>query len=130
MLNFGVTAEKQAQLQKRMEDCKLTEADLQERFVSSAGPGGQKVNRTATCVYLKHLPTGLAVKMQKTRSQAMNRFYARRQMCKLLEGRTLTDKSPEALRQEKIRKQKSRRKRRSKQLRPSSDSALRQGRES
>ena len=113
MPSFGVTPRKEAELLKRMDACGLRETDLDERFVTSGGPGGQKVNRSATCVYLKHLPTGLEVKMQKARSQALNRFYARRRLCELLEARALGDNSPEALKREKIRKQKARRGRRS-----------------
>ena len=112
MLNFGVSQKKHEQLQSQMERCCLTESDLKETFITSGGPGVQKVNRTSTCVYLKHLPTGLEVKMQKTRSQKLNRFYARRRMCELLEAKMLGNKSPEALQQQKIRKQKNRRKRR------------------
>jgi len=112
MPSFGVTQAKEAELRARMESCGLREADLEERFVTSGGPGGQKVNRSATCVYLRHLPTGLDVKMQEARSQALNRFFARRRMCELLEERLLGAKSPEALRRERLRKQKDRRRRR------------------
>ena len=112
MPSFGVTQAKEAELVARMESCGLREADLEERFVTSGGPGGQKVNRSATCVHLRHLPTGLDVKMQEARSQALNRFLARRRMCELLEERSLGAKSPEALRRERLRKQKDRRRRR------------------
>ena len=114
MTKFGVTAKKEDELLRRMAACELAEEDLEERFIRSGGPGGQHVNRTATCVYLKHAPTGLEVKMQKARSQALNRFYARRRMCELLEAADDTRISPEELKREKIRKQKSRRRRRSK----------------
>ena len=64
MLDFGVTPRKAKELRVRMAACGLHEADLEERFVPSGGPGGQKANRSATCVHLKHRPTGLDVKMQ------------------------------------------------------------------
>mgnify|MGYP000889816641 CR=1 FL=1 len=112
MPSFGVTQAKDAELKARMEACGLREGDLEERFVTSGGPGGQKVNRSSTCVCLRHRVTGIDVKMQEARSQALNRFYARRRMCELLEERSLGAKSPEALRREKLRKQKDRRKRR------------------
>lgn len=115
MPNFGVSPQKQTELEIRMEACGLLEGDLHERFVLSGGPGGQKVNRSATCVHLKHRPTGLEVKMQKTRSQSLNRFHARRRMCEILENRLLGAKSPQALKRERLRKQKERRKRRSRQ---------------
>ena len=111
-MNFGVTAKKAEELARRMAACGLLEGDLEEKFVRSGGAGGQHVNKTSTAVQLTHVPTGLEVKMQKARSQALNRFYARRRLCELLEARALGDQSPEAQRQEKIRKQKARRKRR------------------
>jgi protein subunit release factor B len=74
MPGFGVTPKKEAELRARMEACGLRETDLEERFVRSRGPGGRNVDHTATCVHLLHGPTGIDVKMQKTRSQALNRF--------------------------------------------------------
>ena len=114
MINFGVTEQKKKELEQRMQNCGLFENDLEEKFVRSGGAGGQKINKTSTCVQLTHLPTGLTVKMQKSRSQGLNRFYARRQVCELLENEMLGKDSPEAKRIEKIRKQKDRRKRRQK----------------
>ena len=90
----------------------LREQDLLEKFIHSSGPGGQRVNKTASCVYLKHLPTGLEVKMQQERQQRLNRYYARKRMCEILEEKTLGEKSPAALKAEKIRKQKQRRRHR------------------
>lgn len=113
MLQFGVTPEKAEALRRRMEGCGLREEDLEEKFIRSGGAGGQHVNKSATCVYLRHRPSGLDVKMQKERSQALNRFFARRRMCELLEAEALGAASPEAKRLAKIRKQKARRKRRS-----------------
>lgn len=113
MPKFGVTSEKERELERRMAACGLREEDFKERFIRSGGPGGQKVNRTATCVYLSHGPTGLEVKMQKERSQALNRFFARRRLCQLLEERDPNLVSPENKKRDRARKQKSRRKRRS-----------------
>lgn len=115
-MNFGVTQKKQQELEARMVRLGLCEQDMQERYVRSSGPGGQKVNKTASCVYLKHLLSGLEVKMQLRRSQGLNRYYARKRLCELLERERLGDKSPAALKAEKIRKQKQRRRRRSRQV--------------
>ena len=114
MSRYGVTPAKEAELIARMAACGLAESDLDERHVRSGGPGGQHVNRSATAVYLKHKPTGLEVKMQQARSQALNRFYARRRMCELLEsqqggGNTRADRA-----REKARRQKAQRRRRAK----------------
>jgi protein subunit release factor B len=111
MIDFGVTERKKAELEQRMQKCNLFEKDIEEKFVRSGGAGGQKVNKSSTCVHLKHIPSGLAVKIQKSRSQGLNRYYARKRMCELLENKLLGKKSPEAKRIEKIRKQKDRRRR-------------------
>ena len=95
-----------------MLNCNLLESDFEETYVRSSGAGGQKVNKTSTCVHLKHIPSGLAVKVQKSRSQSLNRYYARKQMCELLENKLFGKESPESKKIEKIRKQKDRRKRR------------------
>lgn len=112
MLDFGVTEKKADELRRRMESCEVREADLEEKFVRSSGPGGQKVNKTASCVYLKHPPSGQTVKMQKSRSLSLNRFYARRRLCELIEAETLGKAGPEEKKRETIRKQKQRRQRR------------------
>ena len=111
-MDFGVTEKKQAELAARMVAVGLREQDLEEKYVRSSGPGGQKVNKTASCVLLTHVPTGQQVKMQKERSQALNRYHARKRLCELFEAEQLGRQSPAALKVEKIRKQKQRRKRR------------------
>ena len=112
---FGVTPAKEMELRARMAACGLVEADIEEAFICSGGPGGQKVNRSATCVFLRHRPSGFEVKMQQERSQALNRFMARRRLCELLENHILGKSSPEAQEAAKRRKQKARRRRRHKE---------------
>lgn len=114
MIHLDVTEQKRNELQQRMQQCGLLESELEETFVRSSGPGGQHVNKSSTCVLLKHLPTGLSVKVQKSRRQGLNRFYARRQLCELIENERLGQASPQAKKIAKIRKQKDRRKRRQK----------------
>jgi protein subunit release factor B len=112
MIDFGITERKAAELEQQMAGCKLYEKDIEEKFVRSSGPGGQKVNKSSSCVHLTHRPSGLAVKMQKSRTQKLNRYYARKRLCEMLENKLLGKESPEAKRLNKIRKQKDRRRRR------------------
>lgn len=114
MPKFGVTSKKESELLMRMATCGIEEKDLEEKFIRSGGPGGQHVNRSATCVYIRHSVTGLEVKMQQSRSQGLNRFYARRRLCELIEEADGTRKSNAEIAREKIRKQKARRRKRTK----------------
>ena len=96
-----------------MAACGLREADLEEQFMTARGPGGQKTNRTATAVRLRHMPTGIEVKWSTERSQGLNRFFARRRLCELLEAMRLGRQVPAAREAARIRRQKKRRARRS-----------------
>ncbi len=93
----------------------IKESDIKEIFIRSSKPGGQKVNKTSACVYLKHIPTGIEVKCQQARSQALNRFLARRILADKIEALVLGQESDEQKRYEKIRRQKRRRSRRAKE---------------
>ena len=115
MLNFGVRPEKQEALRLKMEKCGIREQDILEKFIHGGGKGGQKINKTSSCVYLKHLPTGIEVKCQAERSQLLNRFLARRILAEKMERRILGEQSEEIQRVEKIRRQKRKRSKRAKQ---------------
>lgn len=115
MATFGVSKEKEEALRKRMESLEIFETDIVEKFVRSSGKGGQKVNKTSTCVYLKHLPTGVEVKCQRERSQAINRFVARRILADKIEQIIRGRESEERKRIEKIRRQKRKRSKRAKE---------------
>jgi protein subunit release factor B len=112
---LGVSKEKEKILLERMERLGIFEKDIDEKFVRSSGKGGQHVNKVATCVYLKHLPTGIEVKCQQERSQAMNRFLARRILTDKIETEIEGKKSEEQQRIEKIRRQKRKRSKRAKE---------------
>ena len=73
-----VSPGKEKSLLERMQALGVREQDIEEQFVRSSGAGGQKVNKTSSCVVLHHRPTGVRVKCQQERSQALNRFLARR----------------------------------------------------
>ena len=115
MVSFGVSPEKQKALQKKMEQLEIFEKDLEEKFVRSSGKGGQHVNKVATCVYLKHLPTGIEVKCQQERSQTLNRFLARRILADKIEAMIRGKESEEQQRIAKIRRQKRKRSKRAKE---------------
>jgi protein subunit release factor B len=110
-----VTPEKEKALQARMQELGIDEADFVEKFVRSSGKGGQKVNKASTCVYLKHVPTGIEVKVQRERSQALNRFLARRLMVQKIEELILGRESERKREIEKIRRQKRKRSKRAKE---------------
>src|SRR5690625_3887860 len=109
-----VTKEKSNALQRRMARLCVYEEDLIEKFILGSGPGGQKINKTASCVYLKHLPSGIEVKCGQKRSRELNRFLARRHLCEQIEKNKFGIKSPKDKKIEKIQRQKNRRKRRQK----------------
>lgn len=69
-----------------MAKLRIAEDDLLEKFILGSGSGGQKINKTSSCVYLKHRPSGIEVKCQAHRSREMNRFQARHELCDRLEG--------------------------------------------
>ncbi len=110
-----VPADKAARLAQRMAALGVAETDLQETFVRSGGAGGQNVNKTSTCVVLRHQPSGLQVKCQSTRHQALNRFLARRLLLDKIESRQTGRVQAERARIERIRRQKRKRSRRAKE---------------
>jgi protein subunit release factor B len=114
MPDFGVGLDKEKALAAKMLRLGIKEADIVEKFIRSSGPGGQKVNKSSTCVYLRHIPTGIEVKCQRERSQALNRYIARQILARKVETLILGDLSEERKRIEKIRRQKRRRSRRAK----------------
>jgi protein subunit release factor B len=112
---FNVSPEKESQLIAQMNRLGLREADIEEKFVRGSGAGGQKINKTSSCVYLLHKPSGIEVKCQRERSQTMNRFFARRELCDRIEQIVAGERSARQQAAEKIRRQKRRRSRRQKQ---------------
>ena len=110
-----ISQEKRDALQRRMEELGILEDELTERFIKGSGHGGQKINKTSSCVYLHHHPSGIEIKCQAQRSREMNRFLARRELCDRLEEIEQGKKSARQQRREKIRRQKRRRSRRQRQ---------------
>ena len=108
----SVSNEKQAAVEKWLAALGVKPGDVVEKFIRARGPGGQNVNKTSTAVYLKHLPTGIEVKVQQERSQALNRFLARRLLAEKLEALVLKHESAEQARIARLRRQKRKRTRR------------------
>jgi len=112
---FPVSPEKARALRARMERLAVREEDLEERFIRSRGKGGQNVNKVSTCVVLRHVPTGIAVRCERERSQALNRFLARRELLDRLEARQRGAAATALQDRERIRRQKRRRSRRARE---------------
>ena len=75
------------QIDARLAALGTSVADVEERFIRGAGPGGQKINKTSSTVWLRHRPTGIEVRCQRERSQAANRELAWQELCDKLEAR-------------------------------------------
>jgi protein subunit release factor B len=114
-MGSSVSIDKEEILKAKMDSLGIKETDIEEKFVRSSKKGGQKVNKTSSCVYLKHRPTGIAVKCQEERSQALNRFLARRILVNKIESLVLGRKARAQKETEKIRRQKRKRSRRAKE---------------
>ncbi len=115
MSKFPVSPEKERDLLERMKALEIREEDMVETFVRSGGKGGQHVNKVSTCVQLRHLPTGIEVRCQQERSQALNRYRARVLMAGKIEQLLKGRESEERQRIEKIRRQKRRRSKRARE---------------
>ena len=114
-MRFGISETKNTALKAKMHLLGIRESDIHEKFIRASKKGGQKVNKTSSCVYLKHVPTGFEVKCQRERSQSLNRFLARRILVNKIESLILGREAKEQKRISKIRRQKRKRSRRAKE---------------
>ena len=94
-------------LADRMQKLEIRGSDLEESFARSSGPGGQNVNKVSTSVTLRHLPTGISVTVQDSRSQAVNRKLARERLLDAIESAREEQRIAEIARREKERRRKS-----------------------
>jgi protein subunit release factor B len=110
-----VTRQKLETLRERIARLNVDLGAVDETFVRGSGPGGQKINKTSIGVQLRYAPLELVVKCAKERSRALNRFLALRELVDQVEMREAPESSQRLAQRDKIRKQKRRRARRSKQ---------------
>ncbi len=115
MTLYPVSSRKIKELQEKIRHLALKESDFEESFIRSGGSGGQNVNKVSTCVVLRHRPTGLEVKCQRERSQALNRYLAKRLLIEKIEQLYLGRESAKRKEIEKIRRQKRKRSKRAKE---------------
>jgi protein subunit release factor B len=113
----AVSEDKQQALRERMRALGIHDGDLDEQFVRSRGRGGQNVNKVSTCVVLRHAPTGIVVRCQRERSQALNRFLARRRLVEKIEAQARGIAEAEKRERARIRRQKRRRSKRANEKR-------------
>ncbi|KAJ0381479.1 hypothetical protein COL26b_000157 [Colletotrichum chrysophilum] len=73
------------------------DSDIEESYLKGSGPGGQKINKTSSAVQLKHIPTGIVVKSQATRSRSQNRKIARELLAQKLDDLQNGDQSRSAI---------------------------------
>jgi len=109
-----ISQNKWTELETQMDKLGLKEEELIEKFILGSGRGGQNLQKTSSCVYLKHIPSGIEVKCQKSRSRDENRFFARRELAEKIEQQLLGEKSKKIQEIEKIRRQKQRKTRKQK----------------
>lgn len=110
-----ITKEKWDKLKTWMSTLGIIEADLIEKFIVGSGKGGQKLHKTASTVYLKHLPSGLEIKCQESRSREENRYFSRIRLCEKLNALISDEKTKAQQEISKLKRQKKRRSRRAKQ---------------
>jgi protein subunit release factor B len=94
-------------VREQMGRLQIRETDLEETFARSSGPGGQHVNKVSTAVTLRHLPSGISVTVQDSRSQAQNRKLARQRLLDAIETSRQKQRRAEIAKKEKARRRRS-----------------------
>lgn len=111
-----ISKDKWDKLAEWMAKLHINEVDFVEKFILGSGSGGQKLHKTASTVYLKHLSSGVEVKCQESRSREDNRYFARERLCEKLHPILSDEKTKAQQKIEKIKRQKKRRSRRSSKM--------------
>ena len=107
--------DKREKLEQALEKAGIFEDDIEEKFILGSGSGGQKINKTNSTVFIKHVPTGITVRCGKDRMRANNRFFARRRLLEKFLEQKEAKKSKRMQEIAKIRKQKNRRSKKTKE---------------
>jgi len=102
-------------LKNWMKQLHIDDAELIEKFIIGSGSGGQKLHKTSSSVYLKHIPSGIEIKCQDSRSREGNGYYARLRLCEKLHALVSEEQTKEQQKIEKLKRQKKRRSRKAKQ---------------
>ena len=105
-----------ARIQAKMVKAGIREEDLKESFIAGSGNGGQKINKTSSCVALEHVPSGTRVRCQRTRSREDNRWLARDRLAEKILEKAKSAESAKIQEIEKERRRKSRKSRRQRQI--------------
>jgi protein subunit release factor B len=100
---------------KKANKLNINPQDIEEKFIRGSGHGGQKINKTSNAVWLKHIPTGIEVKMQRHREREKNRMSGYKLLINKIEEFLLGEKSEKARKIYKLRKQKQKRSKRAKE---------------
>ena len=101
-----------ARIKTKMMKAELSEDDIRESFIAGGGAGGQKINKTSSCVSLEHTVTGLRVRCQRTRSREDNRWIAREMLAEKILEKAHSAESAKIQAIEKERRRKRRKSRR------------------
>jgi len=104
-----------AAFEAKAQELKIFFQDIEEQFIRGSGHGGQKINKTSSCVLLRHRPTGVEVRCQKHREQSKNRLSAYKLLILKIEERIKGRHSQKAQAIFKLRKQKQKRSKRAKE---------------
>lgn len=107
----GPSEKKLAALEQKLVELGIRKTDLEEKFIKASGRGGQKVNKSSSAVFIRHKDTGLSVKVGRHRSLHLNRFLALRALAEKIEAHQTGQDPAQTKQNQKIRRQKQRRKR-------------------
>jgi len=114
-MNENFPVELKPEILKKALELKVFPHDIDEKFVRGSGHGGQKVNKTSSTVWLKHVPTGVEVKCQEHREQSKNRILAYKILIYKIDSLVKGKESEKAKKIFKLKKQKVKRSKRAKE---------------